>query len=92
MNPVLIWRVVAVVGTLFGIGGGAYGLDQHLKRRKERAAFRALLERLKAQLAKRKRDLASLVRRFGKKNRQVRTLAAQVQRLRNRVTAMRAYA
>ncbi len=89
MNPLAIWRIVAAVGALLGIGGTAYGVDQHQKRKKEQAANRARLRRIEAELASKEQQLATLQALLGDKNEQVRILAAEVARLRNGANKMR---
>lgn len=89
MNPNLIWKIVAGIGALLGIGGGAYGYDQHKKRKAEQSRFRAELRRLESRLSEKEAELSTLSARLGKKNDQVRTLAAEVERLRSEVAAAR---
>jgi capsule polysaccharide export protein KpsE/RkpR len=89
MNPIVLWRIVAAVGVLLGIGGTAYGVDQHQKRKKEQAANRARLQQLEAELATKELQLASLRALLGDKNEQVRILAAEVARLRSAANDMR---
>ena len=89
MNPVVIWRIVAAVAALLGIGGAAYGVDQHQKRKTEQAATRALLQQIEAELATKEQQLASLRAMVGDKNEQLRILAAEVARLRNAANEMR---
>lgn len=83
MNPIVVWRVVAMVGALLGLGGTAYGFDQHQKRKKEQTANRARLQQIEAELASKEQQLALLRALLGEKNEQVRILAAEVVRLRN---------
>jgi hypothetical protein len=64
-----------LVLALFGIGGAAYGYDQHAKRKQERSAFRARLAELEIRLA----DAEA---RFGRQSAQFRMLAAELERLR----------
>lgn len=92
MNPIVIWRIVAAIGVLLGIGGTAYGVDQHQKRKKEQAANRARLQQLEAELAAKEEDLASLQARLGDKNEQVLILAAEVAQLRTSAAYRRAVA
>jgi len=89
MNPLVIWRIVAAVGALLGIGGTAYGVDQHQKRKKEQAANRARLQQIEAELALKEQQLASLHALLGDKNEQVRVLAAEVARLRTAASELR---
>ena len=89
MNPLVIWRIVAAVGTLLGIGGTAYGVDQHQKRKKEQSANRARLQQIEAELASKEKQLASLQALLGDKNEQVRILVAEVARLRNAAKEVR---
>ncbi|QRK08551.1 hypothetical protein JQX13_53155 [Archangium violaceum] len=89
MNPIVLWRIVAAVGVLLGIGGTAYGVDQHQKRKKEQAANRARLQQLEAELAAKEQQLALLRALLGDKNEQVRILAAEVARLRSAANDMR---
>jgi capsule polysaccharide export protein KpsE/RkpR len=89
MNPIVIWRIVAAIGALLGIGGTAYGVDQHQKRKKEQAASRARLQQIEGELASKEQQLASLQALLGDKNEQVRILAAEVTRLRNEANELR---
>ncbi|ATB29951.1 hypothetical protein [Melittangium boletus] len=89
MNPIVFWRIVAAVGSLLGIGGTAYGVDQHQKRKKEQAANRARLQQLEAELATKEQQLASLRAFLGDKNEQVRILVAEVASLRSAANDMR---
>ena len=71
-----MWKwIIGGILTLFGVGGTAYGYDQHQKRRMEQAEYRRELARKEAQL----RDLE---KRLGSHHEQVRALAAEVERLR----------
>ncbi len=89
MNPFLIWRIATAVGALFGVGGTAYGVDQHQKRKNEQAANRARLEQLETELATKEQQLASLRALLGEKNEQVRALAAELVRIRSAVSELR---
>lgn len=89
MNPAVILRIAAAVLALLGIGGTAYGVDQHQKRKKEQAANRARLQQIEAELALKEQQLASLHALLGDKNEQVRALAAEVVRLRNAASELR---
>jgi chromosome segregation ATPase len=89
MNPLVIWRIVAAVGCLLGIGGTAYGVDQHQKRKKEQGANRARLQQIEAELASKEQQLASLQALLGDKNEQVRILAAEIARLRSAANELR---
>lgn len=89
MNGKVIAWIIAAVGALIGIGGGAYGADQHAKRRREQAENRARLAQIEAELASKERELESLRRRLGDKNDQVRTLATEVMRLRATAATVR---
>ncbi|MBK8997364.1 MAG: hypothetical protein IPM35_16670 [Myxococcales bacterium] len=82
-------RIAAAVLALLGIGGTAYGVDQHQKRKKEQAANRARLQQIEAELALKEQQLASLHALLGDKNEQVRALAAEVVRLRNAASELR---
>lgn len=89
MNPLVIWRIVAAVGALLGIGGTVYGVDQHQKRKQEQAANRSRLHQIDAELTAKEQQLASLRALLGDKNEQVRILAVEVARLRNAADGMR---
>lgn len=89
MNGRVIAYVIGAIGALFGIGGAAYGADQHKKRKDEEAAFRARLQQLEAQLAGKEAEYAQLFARLGEKNEQVRKLGAEVMNLRATIEAMR---
>lgn len=89
MNPLVILRFVAAVGCLVGIGGAAYGVDQHQKREREQAAYRARLRQIEAELASKEQQLASLQMLLGDKNEQVRILAAEIARLNGIATDLR---
>lgn len=71
-----MWKfIVGGLFPLFGIGGVAYGRDQHAKRRREQAEYRHEIARLEAQL----RDLEA---RHGRHSEQFRAMAAQLARAR----------
>jgi chromosome segregation ATPase len=96
MAPIVLWPIVTAIGTLFGIGGTVYGVDQHQKRQKESAAFRAHLRKIEVELADKEQQLASLRALLRKKNEQVKELAdivkdleAEVDQLRNAANDMR---
>lgn len=89
MNPIIVWRIVAAVGALLGIGGTAYGIEQHQKRKEEQAANRARLRQIEAELAAKEEQLASLQALLGDKNEQVRILAVEVARLRDAANDLR---
>ena len=89
MDPIVIWRIVAAVGCLLGIGGVAYGVDQHQKRENEQAANRARLRQIEAELASKEQQFASLQVLLGEKNEQVRILAAEIARLNGLATELR---
>lgn len=91
MAPIVLWPIVAAIGTLFGVGGTAYGVDQHQKRKKESAAFRARLRELEAELTSKEQQLDMLCAMLGDKNEQVCVLAAEVDRLRNGAKDMRSW-
>jgi hypothetical protein len=67
-----MWKLIIV---LFGIGGTAYGMDQHQKREAEEIRFREELERLKARV-----DDAEA--RSGRQSAQYQELAGELERLR----------
>lgn len=76
-----MWKwIIGGVLALFGIGGTAYGVDQHQKRKREQEAYRAELARKEAQL----RDLEI---RFGRQSEQFKAMAAEVERLRRAAAA-----
>lgn len=81
--------IIIGICLLFGIGGVAYGADQHNQRERDRAEFRARLEQLEKALSEKEVELAALRARLGEKNDQVRILAEEVQRLRREIEAMR---
>lgn len=89
MNPILIGRLVAVVGGLLGVAGAAYGVDQHVKRRHEQEAHRARLQQIDDDLRSKEEQLASLRPLLGDKNDQVRILAAEIQMLRDELAERR---
>jgi uncharacterized protein HemX len=89
MNPILIWRILAAIGSLLGIGGVVYGVDQQQKRKKDHAANRARLGQMEAELAAKERQLAQMESHLGQKNEQVRRLAAEITQLRNAANEMR---
>jgi peptidoglycan hydrolase CwlO-like protein len=80
--------IIGAVGTLLCIGGAAYGVDQHVKRKKEQEMFRAELARMKKHMDEKEADLAKLRKRFGEKCDQVRKMAAEIERLREEIAAM----
>ena len=89
MNPIILLKVGAAVATLFGIGGTAYGVDQHNKRRSEQAASRKRLQEIEAELVKKEEELILLRERLGDKNEQVRIPVAKVTRLRSAAANLR---
>lgn len=91
IGPV-IWKILAGIGILVGVGGAAFGADQQQKRNKEQAGHRDQLEKLKAQLATKEVDLAKLRSRLGEKNEQVHRLAEAVEKLRGEVDGLEAAA
>lgn len=67
-----MWKIVmGIVLGLCGIGGGAYGYDQHCKRQRDRAQYRAELERLEARL----REMEI---RYGRQSAQFREIAREL--------------
>lgn len=80
--------IIGAVGTLLGIGGAAYGVDQHLKRQKEQEMFRAELARMRKRMDEREAELARLRKRLGDKCDQVRKMAAEIESLREEIAAM----
>lgn len=89
MDKDLIWKIIALICALLGIGGGAYGYDQHKKRQAEQLRFRTELQRLETWLSSKEAELDALSARLGEKNNQVRTLATEVQQLRAEVLEAR---
>ena len=87
--PVLLWPILTAIGALLGIGGTAYGVDQHQKRKQEQAAFRARAQQLEKELAAKEGQLNALHRRLGEKNAQVLGLAREVERLRGEMGEMK---
>lgn len=83
-----IWLIITAISALFGIGGTAYGADQHQKRKEEQAAFRARLQELEKEINAQVIQL-TLRRRLGEKNAQVLALAKEVERLRSQMEKMR---
>lgn len=83
--PLLVF--FAVLG--IGIGGAAYGVDQHQKRKQEQERNRARLQQIEAELALKEQQLTSLRVLLGRKNEQVRDLTAEVVRLRNAASELR---
>lgn len=89
MNPLVMWRILGVIGALLGIGGTTYGVDQHKKRKQEQTANRSRLRQIEAELASKEQLLASLESSLGEKNQQVHILTSEVVRLRNEVDRLR---
>lgn len=89
MNPVVFWRIIAGVAVLFGIGGAAYGADQHHKRMSEQERFRREKASLNQRLATKEREYRPLLARLGEKNYQVRTLADEIRQLREELSTAR---
>jgi predicted nucleic acid-binding Zn-ribbon protein len=89
MNPVVFWRIIAGVAALFGIGGGAYGYDQHKKRKAEQERFRREVSILEQRIATKEQEYAALFARLGEKNNQVRSLADEIRHLREELAAAR---
>lgn len=91
IGPV-IWKILAGIGILVGVGGATFGADQQQKRKKEQAGHRDQLEKLKSQLATKEEELAKLRSRLGEKNEQVHRLAEEVERRRAEVDGLEAVA
>ncbi len=73
-----MWRwVIGIALSLLGIGGSAYGYDQHRKRHRERADYRPELKRLEERL----REVES---RCGRQSTQFCAIAAELERLQRR--------
>lgn len=86
--PIIALAPCAVI-TLVS-AGCAY--SQYERRCKERAVYRQELEKLERSLAEAERKYKRMWRQFGKKNRQVRALAAEIERLRRELTRLRPHA
>ena len=80
---------IIIVGVMSTVASALYGVFQHTKRKQEQAAYRKALHRLEAQLTSKEAELASLRKRFGEKNDQVRDLAHKVEKLRAELAARR---
>ena len=78
MNPVIFWRIIAGIASLIGVGGAAYGYDQHDKRKKEQARSRQAITRLKVKIGRKEAQFAKLRPRLGSKNAQIRALADEI--------------
>lgn len=89
MNPLLIWRIATAVAALLGIGGVAYGRDQHQKRAKEQAANHARIQELESEVTRLCSERESLRGLLGDKNEQVRMLAARIDQLHAEADALR---
>ena len=76
------WKIITAIATAAGIGGVAYGVDQHNKRRESQGRFNSELQALKERLAAKESELEQLRNRLGEKNEQVRILANEVAHLR----------
>ena len=71
-----MWKwIIGGILAIFGIGGAAYGYDQHEKRRREQEEYRRELMRKESQLQE-------MEARLGRHHEQVKALAAEVERLR----------
>ena len=71
-----MWKLImVVVSVLFGIGGTAYGVNQHQKRKAEQDRFRKEVNRLAARVA----DAEA---RYGRQSAHYQELAAELERLR----------
>lgn len=81
--------IIGAVGALIGIGGAAYGADQHTKRKKEEEMFRAELTRKNERMAKMEAELEVLGERLGNKCDQVRKMVAEIETLRDEIAAMK---
>lgn len=81
------WLFVGIFG-LIAIACGAEAGDQRTKRKQEQQRFRRELGRLAEHIAAKERELDTLRGLLGVKNQQVRTLAAEVNRLRAELDAM----
>lgn len=88
MNPIIIWRIVATVGTMFGIGGIVYGADQHRKRKIEQTGNHVRLKQVEAEFTSMEQQWALTQALLGYKNEQVRILANEVDTLRKKVKCL----
>ena len=89
MNPFIPIIAIAAAGGLVGVGGAAFGIDQRSKRKAEQKRFRKEIKRLKRSIEIVEHEYSVLVPRVGKKNKQVRLLAAENKRLRAELWALR---
>lgn len=81
--------VVYTTAVLVTLGSAVYASDQQNKREEDRKRHRAEIEALEKCLAREERKYRELLRRFGEKNRQVRELAEEVDRLREELASLR---
>ncbi|MDN0082060.1 hypothetical protein QU487_04735 [Crenobacter sp. SG2305] len=81
--------LIPIICAIFGIGGIAYGMDQHNERNREQRNFRYHLKQLEKELSEKEEELTALRVRLGEKNDQVRILAAEIERLRQEIAATR---
>ena len=81
MNPIIIYRVIAGVGTLIGAAGAAYGYDQHNKREKEAEIFDAEIDDLTQKNNRFEIEMTEKDEMLLKSRRQVRTLAHELEKL-----------
>lgn len=88
MNPIVIYRSLAAAGGLLGVAGVAFGVDQHVKRKREQRANRARLQEIEEELASKEAELTILASTLGEKNDQVRILAVEIEMLRDQASVV----
>lgn len=89
MNPILVYKIVAAAGTLSGIGGTLYGLDQHKKRYEEKERFNKDRKELGNKVESLLEEISDLNSEFKKKNQQIKDLASRISELKMENKALR---
>lgn len=69
----LWWKLLGIIGVIIGVGGVAYGADQHQQRETEKGTFAAEL-RLK------EKRLSDIEARFGRQSEQFKIMAEELRR------------
>jgi len=88
MNPIIIYRVIAGIGTLVGVAGGVYGYDQHNKRNEESEIFDEEINDLTQKSIRLKKESDEKDEMLRRSNKKVRDLAKEVEKLKKDLTEL----
>ena len=86
----LHYPIMLGVAALIAFASVVHACDQQNKREEDQRRFREKIAALEERLAGKEREFRRLLRRLGRKNRQVRELAQEIERLREALAEARA--